>query len=114
MPSPFRLFPTLHLSSLATDAQRSDRLSCVLTARFILHLREWEAEGMGNKGRAIDLTLVGTVVAVEDFGADPMALGAMGHGEKPPNNTGSTDIIGAAGGFGRRSLESLEHGYGMV
>ncbi|KAJ7877486.1 hypothetical protein B0H13DRAFT_2347106 [Mycena leptocephala] len=86
-------------------------LSCVLTARFILHLREWEAEGMGNKGRAIDLTLVGAVVAVEDFGADPMALGAMGHGEKPPNNTGSTDIIGAAGGFGRRSLESLEHGY---
>ncbi|KAF7369656.1 hypothetical protein MVEN_00296600 [Mycena venus] len=57
-------------------------LSCVLTARFILHLREWEAEGMGNKGRATDLTLVGAVVAVEDFGADPMALGAMGHGEK--------------------------------
>ncbi|KAF7366031.1 hypothetical protein MVEN_00479100 [Mycena venus] len=57
-------------------------LSCVLTARFILHLRDWEAEGMGNKGRATDLTLVGAVVAVEDFGADPMALGAMGRGEK--------------------------------
>ncbi|KAJ7021866.1 hypothetical protein C8F04DRAFT_1139587 [Mycena alexandri] len=103
-------------------------LSCVLTARFILYLREWDAEQMGNKGRATDLTavdsststqlgVISTVLAVEDFGADPVALGAMGHEEGlifPPNKTGSTDIIGAAGGFGRRSSESLEYGYALV
>ncbi|KAJ7029006.1 hypothetical protein C8F04DRAFT_1117675 [Mycena alexandri] len=58
-------------------------LSCTLTSRFILSLREWDAEQIGNKGRATNLSVsvtdfgapsrISAIVAVDDFGGDPVA-----------------------------------------
>jgi hypothetical protein len=54
-----------------------------LTARFILHLREWDAEQVGEKSRATDISVVefqaasrsaiiSSFVAADDFGVDPV------------------------------------------
>ncbi|KAJ7812304.1 hypothetical protein B0H14DRAFT_2857215 [Mycena olivaceomarginata] len=58
-------------------------LSCILTARFILHLREWDAEKVGEMSRVTDISVVefhaasrsdviSSFVAADDFGVDPV------------------------------------------
>ncbi|KAJ7239055.1 hypothetical protein C8J57DRAFT_1439033 [Mycena rebaudengoi] len=53
-------------------------LSCILTARFILHLREWDAEQVGEKSHTADVSVAefraasrsgaqSSIVAMEDF-----------------------------------------------
>ncbi|KAJ7741659.1 hypothetical protein B0H16DRAFT_1564809 [Mycena metata] len=64
-------------------------LSCTLTARFILSLREWDREQFGNKARATNLSVdadgtqlgvgfgaasrISAMMAVDYFGGDPVA-----------------------------------------
>jgi hypothetical protein len=54
-----------------------------LTARFILHLREWDAEKVGEMSRVTDISVVefhaasrsdviSSFVAADDFGVDPV------------------------------------------
>ncbi|KAJ7271828.1 hypothetical protein C8J57DRAFT_1226390 [Mycena rebaudengoi] len=61
------------------------RLSCILTARFILHLREWDAEQVGKKSHTADVSVaefraasrsgaLSSIVAMEDFGVDPVVV----------------------------------------
>ncbi|KAJ7186139.1 hypothetical protein C8R46DRAFT_1062577 [Mycena filopes] len=120
-------------------------LSCLLTARFILYLREWDAEQLGNKGRATDLTIgdfnfsndlnihststaatrIAGVLAVQDFGADPMEappdaqrdesesdLEANVFQRRKVEQTGLGDDLDE--GRRRSSDSSIERGYGMV
>ncbi|KAJ7142757.1 hypothetical protein C8R44DRAFT_866060 [Mycena epipterygia] len=58
-------------------------LSCILTARFILYLREWDAAQVGDKGGATEVSVaefraasrsgvLSSIVAVDDFGVDPV------------------------------------------
>ncbi|KAJ6552808.1 hypothetical protein B0H19DRAFT_1377608 [Mycena capillaripes] len=60
-------------------------LSCILTARFILLLRKWDEGQLSQWGSASDTTVIGfrttsrsdalsTILAVDDFGANPLAL----------------------------------------
>ncbi|KAK7045076.1 hypothetical protein R3P38DRAFT_3177303 [Favolaschia claudopus] len=57
-------------------------LSCILVARFILHLREWDAEQIGAKSHATDISVaefraasrsggvLSDILAIDDFGGD--------------------------------------------
>ncbi|KAJ7204150.1 hypothetical protein GGX14DRAFT_460958 [Mycena pura] len=72
-------------------------LSCILTARFLLHLREWQAAGEGGgslhlstalkfrtaSASASHATVLSGIMSVDidDFGSDPLA-GTAADGEK--------------------------------
>ncbi|KAJ7189201.1 hypothetical protein C8R46DRAFT_1184367 [Mycena filopes] len=88
-------------------------LSCLLTARFILYLREWDAEQLGNtNARTADHTVsdlsdlnlrgagstIAGVLAVEDFGADPM--------EVSPDTRRNSDLDLEANGVRLRKIEA--------
>ncbi|KAJ7438772.1 hypothetical protein B0H11DRAFT_2356679 [Mycena galericulata] len=60
-------------------------LSCILTARFILFLREWDAKQVAGKSDATEASMpefraasrvgvVSSMVAVDDFGTDPVVI----------------------------------------
>lgn len=57
------------------------RLSCLLTARFLLHLRAWEHKRSGGRTTAIasaleldSLTHVATIITINEFGDDPVHI----------------------------------------
>ncbi|KAJ7193588.1 hypothetical protein GGX14DRAFT_527784 [Mycena pura] len=68
-------------------------LSCILTARFILYLREWDAEM--TKGGATQVSklefraaaasgsgVLSEIVGIDDFGVDPIVLAAASRGKE--------------------------------
>ncbi|KAJ7772236.1 hypothetical protein B0H16DRAFT_1660514 [Mycena metata] len=90
-------------------------LSCILTARFILHLREWEAEKVGGNAESqhskplsavrfqatATRSAVSSLLSLGDFGEDPVALARLSSRAKgtelrlPNSSGGSTGLDGA-------------------
>ncbi|KAJ6599764.1 hypothetical protein DFH09DRAFT_1021200 [Mycena vulgaris] len=91
-------------------------LSGILTARFILYLREWETTQGATKGGATEVSavefresrtgVISTIVAVQDFGVDPVVLAKVDRGKEMElqvqplqleSDAGSAELDGAAG-----------------